>query len=163
MTPTDPLRGQLLELLDGGHAHMSLDQAVADFPMDHVSDRVPNGSYSVWALLEHIRRSQKDILRFIVDPDYVSPAWPKGYWPEADEEATPEKWQLTLTEYRQDLRALRDIVKDPEADLESDLPHAPGYSILREVLVVSDHAAYHIGEFAILRQVLGTWPNGRQA
>lgn len=163
MTPTDPLRQQLLELLDGGHAHMDLDQAVADFPMDHINDRAPNGSYSVWALLEHIRRAQEDILRFTLDPDYVSPPWPKGYWPDPDETATPEKWQLTLTGYRQDLRALRDVVADPRTDLESDLPHAPGYSVLREVLVCCDHAAYHIGEFAILRQVLGTWPDGRQA
>jgi hypothetical protein len=50
-----------------------------------------------------------------------------------------------------------DIVTDPAADLFSDLPHAPGYNILREILIVCDHNAYHIGEFAILRQVMKTW------
>jgi hypothetical protein len=29
---------------------------------------------------------------------------------------------------------------------------------LREFLLVADHNAYHVGEFAILRQVMGTWP-----
>ena len=28
--------------------------------------------------------------------------------------------------------------------------------------VVGDHNAYHVGEFAILRQVMGTWPPGRE-
>jgi hypothetical protein len=28
---------------------------------------------------------------------------------------------------------------------------------LREILLVADHNAYHIGEFAVLRQVMGTW------
>ena len=37
------------------------------------------------------------------------------------------------------------------------LPHAPDYTILREILLVVDHNAYHIGEFAILRQVMQTW------
>jgi hypothetical protein len=37
------------------------------------------------------------------------------------------------------------------------LAHAPNYTILREILVVADHNAYHIGEFAILRQVMQAW------
>jgi hypothetical protein len=35
-----------------------------------------------------------------------------------------------------------------------------GQTILREILLVADHNAYHIGEFAILRQVMQTWPMG---
>jgi hypothetical protein len=52
------------------------------------------------------------------------------------------------------------LVLDPATDLTADLPHAPGYTILREILVVADHNAYHIGELAILRQVMKTWPAG---
>ena len=40
--------------------------------------------------------------------------------------------------------------------------HTPAHTILREVRVVGAHNAYHIGEFAILREVMGTWPAGRQ-
>jgi hypothetical protein len=59
--------------------------------------------------------------------------------------------------FEQDHDALEELVEDPTTDLYADLPHAPGYNILREILVVSDHNAYHLGEFAILRQVMGTW------
>jgi hypothetical protein len=42
------------------------------------------------------------------------------------------------------------------------MPHAPRHSVAREVRVVADHTAYHTGEFAILRQVMGTWPASRE-
>jgi hypothetical protein len=41
------------------------------------------------------------------------------------------------------------------------IPNTPGHTILREVRLVGDHNAYHIGEFVILRQVMGTWPSDR--
>lgn len=161
MPVIEDLRTQLLELLDGGHAHMSLEQATNSFPMDRINERPPNVPYTPWALLEHIRRSQEDILKFIQDPEYTSPPWPKGYWPEEGDEADEAMWMSTLDGYRADLKSLRDMVEDPDADLTGDLPHASGYSLLREVLLASDHTAYHVGEFAILRQVMGTWPPQR--
>jgi hypothetical protein len=41
------------------------------------------------------------------------------------------------------------------------MPHTPGHTLLREVVIVADHNAYHVGEFAVLRQVMGTWPDDR--
>lgn len=35
--------------------------------------------------------------------------------------------------------------------------HGAGQTIAREMLVVADHNAYHIGELAIMRQVMDTW------
>jgi len=35
---------------------------------------------------------------------------------------------------------------------------APNESIFRELFVVADHNAYHVGEFAVLRQELNDWP-----
>lgn len=80
-----------------------------------------------------------------------------GYWPAEDAEADPAAWQTTIDSFRADVRALEEMVRDPATDLCTDLPHAEGYTVLREILLVADHNAYHIGEFAILRQVMGTW------
>jgi len=49
------------------------------------------------------------------------------------------------------------MVADPTVNLYAPIPHGNGQTILREILLVADHNAYHIGEFAILRQVMGTW------
>ena len=55
------------------------------------------------------------------------------------------------------MAALEAIVQNPAIDLSAELPYAPGYTYLREILLVADHNAYHLGEFGILRQVMGTW------
>ena len=56
---------------------------------------------------------------------------------------------------------LHELVADPTADLLTTIPNTPGYTIIRQVRLVGDHNAYHVGEFAILRQVMGTWPPDR--
>ncbi len=157
------LREQLLALLRGGNAHMNFDQAVADFPLDHINTKPPTVPYTSWHLVEHIRRAQLDILEFIRDPDYVSPEWPSGYWPTQDATTDQAGWEKSILDFRADLESIKEMVKDPRTDFFSPIPHAPGYNIFREILLVADHNAYHIGEFAILRQVMSTWPNTRKS
>lgn len=151
------VREQLLQLLSGGNAHMTFDQVVKDFPLEAINENPANVPYTPWQLLEHVRIAQWDILEFIRNPDHVSPDWPSGYWPGEEAQAGEDQWRQTIAEFRSDLDSLREIVRSPDADLTAPLPHAPAYNILREILVVSDHNAYHIGELGILRQVMGWW------
>jgi hypothetical protein len=159
MSTDDIVRQQLLQLLRGGNAHMTFEQAIEGFPPASIASP-PNVPYSPWALLEHVRIAQWDILEFVRNPDHVSPEWPSGYWPPEGQEADPGKWEATIEAFRGDMQDLEVIVQDPATDLYADLPHAKGYTILREILLVADHNAYHIGEFAILRQVMGSWEPG---
>ncbi len=152
------IRDQLVDLLRGGNAHMDFDQAVDQFPLKYLNSHPPNSEYTPWRLLEHMRIAQWDILEFIGNPNHVSPPWPEGYWPPEAEKADQRKWKKTIGTFRQDLQAMQAMVKDPNTSLFASLAHAKGYTILREVLVLADHNAYHIGEFAILRQIMGTWP-----
>lgn len=157
------VRHQLLQRLRGEGAHLSFDDAVTDFPLDRINEKPPNVPYSPWHLLEHLRRSQEDILKFMLEPDYESPAWPQGYWPARGAHTDPAGWQTTVDEFQADLERVIEMVEDPDLDLSAEIPHAPGYTYVREFMLIIDHNAYHIGEFAILRQVMGTWPEGRQA
>jgi len=151
------LREQLLALLRGGNAHMGFENAVANFPVEHINTRPPNVEYTPWHLLEHLRIAQWDILEFIRNPNHVSPNFPEGYWPAPDEQADEPRWRKTLAAFRADLQALQDIVLDANTNFFSAIPHAPKYTIFREILVVADHNAYHIGELAVLRQVMKIW------
>jgi DinB superfamily len=157
MSVDDVVREQLLALLRGGNAHMPFDEAVAGFPLAHINDHPPHVPYTPWHLLEHLRIAQWDILEFIRNPAHVSPPWPEGHWPAREARADAQAWAGTIAAFQADLQALQALVADPTTDLSAPLPHAPGYTILREILVVADHNAYHIGEFAILRQVMETW------
>jgi zinc-binding alcohol dehydrogenase family protein/DinB family protein len=151
------LREQLLALLRGGHAHMDFDEAVAAFPLTQINAYPPHVPYTPWHLLEHLRITQWDILEFIRNPSHTSPTWPEGYWPAPETHTDMQGWVRTIAAFQADLRALQELVADPATDFTAPLAHAPDYTILREILVVADHNAYHIGEFAILRQVMETW------
>ena len=157
------VRAELCELIEGQGAHMPFDEAVADFPEDAMNRLPPDVPYTPWHLLEHIRIAQRDILDYIRDRAYLAPSWPEEYWPVRGATATPDQWAATVAGFRADQRALRDLVADPATDLLATIPGTPGHTILREVRLVGDHNAYHLGEFAILRQVMGTWPPGRRA
>jgi hypothetical protein len=165
MTDTDihigELRAQLLALLGGHDARMPFDEAVADFPPEAINAFPPNVAYTPWHLLEHLRITQWDILDYIVNRAYAEMRWPDEYWPAREATATPAQFQATIDAFRADNAALCAIVADPATDLLAVIPDTPGHTILREVRVVGDHNSYHIGEFAILRQVMRTWPRDR--
>ena len=151
------LQEQLRGLLQGGHAHMTFDDAIAHFPREHMNTKPPHVPYTPWHLLEHLRITQWDILEFIRNAQHISPAWPTGYWPAQDTQANEAAWEQTISSFRADLTTLQQIVADPAIDLYTPIPHGSGQNVLRELLLVADHNAYHIGEFAILRQVMQTW------
>ncbi len=162
MRSTDPVRQQLLEVIDGHGAHMPFDEAVKDFPEDAINRRPPNVPYTPWHLLEHIRTAQWDILDYIRSRSYLAPDWPEEYWPPREATATPEQFAGTVAAFRADRETLHELVADPASDLLASIPDTPGHTILREVRILGAHNAYHIGEFAILREVMGTWPVGRR-
>ena len=155
------LREELLAVLDGNGAHMPFDEAVADFPDDAINRRPPNVPYTPWQLLEHLRITQADILDYIRNRAYVEIDWPADYWPANETTATPEQFTQTIESFRADLATLRALAADPATDLFATIPNSPGHTLLRELRIVGDHNAYHLGEFAILRQVMGTWPDAR--
>ena len=157
---TDALRAQLAELLDGVGAHMPFEDAIADFPDGAINDRAPNIDYTPWHLVEHLRLTQADILDYVTNPGYVEPVWPAGYWPDRDATATRAEFDATIHAFLDDKAALRALIVDPARDLFAVIPWTPGHTLLREIRIDADHNAYHVGEFAILRQIMGTWAAG---
>lgn len=158
MKPDAVVRRELLALLEGGNAHMEFNEAIDRFPIGKINARAPHVPYTPWHFLEHMRIAQWDILEFIRNPKHVSPDYPEGYRPRPDQRADAAQWEKTVNGFRADLRALEQIVKDDKTDFFAPIPHAKNYTIFREILVAADHNAYHIGEFALLRQVLDIWP-----
>lgn len=157
MDPDDVTRQSLVNLLEGGKAHMTFEEAVEDFPMDKINTPFPEGDYTPWALLEHMRITQKDILDYIGKADYRTLDWPRDYWPDRKKLATRQDWDKTVKGYIADRNRLIAIAQDKEADLYIKLPSGSGGNILWELMLAADHNAYHTGEFAIMRQAMGTW------
>lgn len=152
------VRRQLIGGLNGVEAHMGFEEAVAEFPAEAMNRRAPNVLYTPWHILEHLRITQWDILEYVRDSaHYISPNWPEDYWPDQAAETTPEGWQKTVDGFLADRKAIEEILRDASTDLFAALPQTPGHTIVREVRLLANHNSYHIGEFAILRQVMGAW------
>jgi hypothetical protein len=156
------LRDQLAEMILARGAHMPFDAAVAEFPESAINRVVPNGVYTAWHLLEHIRFAQADIVDYIRNRGYLAPTWPDNYWPARDAQASAADFDATVASFRRDQAGLVALVRDAATDLLAVIPDTPGHTILREVRIAAAHNAYHLGEFAILRQVMGTWPVERR-
>ena len=157
-----PLREHLAKLLDWRDAHADFDAAVADFPPRLRGVRPEGLPYSAWQLLEHLRFTQRDILDFCRDPNYEEPQWPDAYWPRGAEPPGAAAWDESVAAFRRDREGLQALAADATVDLFASIPHGTGQTYLRELLLVADHNAYHVGELAIGRQVAGLWPKGRK-
>lgn len=152
------IRQQLVNTLVKRQAHQPFETVIDGFPLAHYNTRPPNAPYTFWHLLEHMRIAQADILDYIENPAYQYLNFPTDYWPLADAQANQADWRRTIDSFLADRAALVAIIRDPARDLTAQIPHGePSHSIMREILVVAAHNAYHSGEFGILRGTLGLW------
>jgi hypothetical protein len=151
------LREHLVQILKGGGAHVDFDGAIREV-LPKVRGEIPEAAeHSLWQLLEHMRIAQWDILEFIRNPKHKSPKFPEGYWPKSRTPPDEKAWDKTAEAFRADLQSLIALVEDQSTDLFAKLPQGDRQTVLREVLVVADHSAYHIGTFVLLRRILGAW------
>ncbi len=151
------LRQQVVDLVRGGGAHLTWDEALDGLRPANRGKAPRPGLHSVWQLVEHVRIAQEDILRYALEPGWKSPKWPDGYWPAA-KEPTPREWKNSLDSFRRDLEAVVGMVLDPAVDLTAAIPHGQGgHTDLREALLVADHNAYHLAQVVDARRLLGDW------
>src|SRR5919197_683305 len=113
----DPVREQVIRLLQGGQAHLTLDQVLKNFPEKLRGVKPDRAPHTAWQLLEHLRLAQWDILEFSRDPKHVSPQWPEGYWPETEKPPSDAAWKKSIATIKKDLLEMEKLVEDPKTDL----------------------------------------------
>jgi hypothetical protein len=154
------LRQHLVDLLEGGAAHVKFDDAVEGIAPP-LRGKTPAGlKHSAWMLLEHMRITQWDILEFSRSAKHVSPQWPSGYWPPSARPPKAASWGASLKRFREDLKQMKALVTNSRSDLFTPFPWGDGQTLLREALLIADHNAYHLGQLVDVRRALGDWPQG---
>ena len=154
----DALRSQLVRFLDWHEAHADFDAAVKDVPFDLQGQQPQGLPYSPWQLFEHLRIAQDDILDFCRNANYVEKKWPNDYWPKSPAPPSATAWGESVAAYRRDREAMKQLASDPAVDLFARIPHGTKQTYLREMLLVVDHASYHVGQLVLVRRLLGNWP-----
>ncbi len=151
------IRQHLIELLQGGSAHTSLDEALKNLPPDVRDSKTGAIPYSIWELAEHIRISQWDIVEFSRNPNHTSPDWPDEYWPSESSPESDNVWNASIEAIHIDLQDMVEMVLDPQNNLLKPFSHGNGQTLMREALLLADHNAYHLGQIILIRKLLGNW------
>jgi len=153
------LRDMLLAQLDGGQAHLTLEDALSHFPPGYRGEKLSHVPHTAWRLVEHMRLCQRDILEYNHDASWQSPPWPEGYWPAEDAPPSDDAWERSTEQLLAGRAAMRDMVADRQNDLLKPLPHGedPSHNVARQAMLIVDHNAYHLGQLVLLGRGLGLW------
>jgi hypothetical protein len=145
--------------LDWAEAHVGFDKVVDGLPAAKRGVRPEGFEYSAWQLLEHMRLAQKDLLAFCADAAYVHTlTWPDDYWPKAPAPPDAGAWDRSVSDFKQDRTALKELCANPAIDLFAAVPTGKSrQTYLRAVLLVIDHNAYHLGQLVAVRKALDAW------
>ena len=153
------LRDQLVRLLEGGQAHVTVEKSLSGIEGRLRNVRPHPSLHSVWEELVHMQIAQEDILRYTLDGSWQSPEWPSGYWPQPGRDPTEAVWAQTISSFNADLKEATALAKDATLDLTARIPHGQGRTYLRQVLLIADHNAYHLGQIVQVRKWLSNWPD----
>jgi len=149
----DVLREQLAKSLVGGQAFVPFRRALDGVRPELRGVRPNESLHSIYEELEHMRICQEDLLYYALDPDWESP---RGSWPTPSTEVPDEVWNKTFNGFFRDMERAVEMVKDQDIDLLSNIPDSE-YTYLREVVIIIEHNAYHLGKILDIRKALGNW------
>jgi hypothetical protein len=157
MNAESHLRELLGRLLAWEDAHIGFDAAVTGIT-SALRGATPAGlPHSPWQLLEHLRRTQHDILEFCINAHYAELKWPEDYWPSSAAPPSDAEWNESIRGFREDRAALQRLAVDTRVELAATIPHGSGQTYARELVLAADHASYHTGQLILVRRALGAW------
>ncbi len=153
MTENRQIKAQLIKHLEGGEAFMPLKEMLKEIPYEMLGERPGNLPYSFYELFYHIWFAQKDILDYCKAEEYTSHQWPEDYWPETNKADTEAEWIELQDAYFQNQEELISYLET--SDLLQPVRKGAEHSLLREILLVIEHNAYHTGQMMVVLRELG--------
>jgi hypothetical protein len=152
------LREHLVKSLRGGQAFASFEKALSGVTPELINMRPSGTLHSVYEELEHMRIAQQDLLYYAFDEGWEPRPWPEGFWPVPGFEASWGDWEAAVRGFMGDLGKAVELVENPEIGLLSVIPGSVNeFTYLREITIIIEHNAYHLGKIVDIRKVLGDW------
>ena len=151
-------KNQLITHLKGGSAFMPVEELLKFISSEELCRRPKALPYSFYEIFYHMRFAQKDILEYIKDKDYTTHEWPQDYWPKKNMIDSLEEWELLKSHFFEEQQELIGFLQDTENDLLKPVSKGTEHTLLREVLLVIEHNAYHSGQLLIVLRSLSLYP-----
>ncbi|QED37524.1 DinB family protein [Antarcticibacterium arcticum] len=146
---------QLISHLKGGEAFMPVEELLKEITFEKLGLRPKDLPYSFYELFYHIRFTQKDILDYCTSREYKEHSWPADYWPQEKSPVNSIAWEKLKEDYFRERQLLIDHLLAPHTELLGMVGNNTAHSLLREVLLVIEHTAYHSGQMLIVLRYLG--------
>lgn len=148
-------REQLAKHLNGGEAFMPITKVLEEISFDNIGKRICDLPYSFYEIFFHITYTQKDILDYIILDDYKTPKWPEGYWDQKQAPESEQEWQQLKEQFFKEREQLSQYIQDESNNLDTPVKNSDKHTLLRELLLVIEHNAYHTGQLILLLRLLG--------
>lgn len=129
-----------------------MEKVLEKFSFENVGKRMHGLPYSGYEMFYHIVFAQKDILDFCVAENYESRKWPDDYWPNEQAPKNEKEWEQLKDAYFDDRDTLVAFAK--KNDLSEVVKHGKDQTLMREILLVIEHTAYHMGELVVLSRLV---------
>jgi uncharacterized damage-inducible protein DinB len=157
----------LRELVYGKRAHVDPVACVEDISAEFAIRTVAGYPHSIWQIVLHMNYwMEHDLAKIAREhphyPDHAIESWPAHPQP-----ASEEQWQAATQQFLGLLSRFAALADSDSATLErmvSDTgsPQSPRPSTVHTMLwQLAAHNSYHVGQVALLRRQLGTWPPRR--
>ncbi len=159
MTNQQPLKKRLVRLISSKEAHVPFIDAIHGLSFDDCILKPQGVPYSIYDLVFHCKVTQWDILQYVKNPHHISPEWPLGYWPEKNHHPSRKIWQDNIDNFLSDQKDMINIIENPNTDLFEIFPNGSGHDLFREIMVLCDHNAYHLGQIVLIRKMQNLWGN----
>lgn len=146
------IKDQILKHLEGGEAFMPLHEVLEKFSFEYLGVRMAGLPYSPYEMFYHIVFTQKDILDFCTSDEYKTRKWPDDYWPDQLAPKDEKEWEELRKTYFDDRDKL--IAFAQNSDLSKVVKHGDHQTLIRELLLVIEHTAYHTGQLVVLARLI---------
>jgi uncharacterized damage-inducible protein DinB len=160
MSESDRLIDQFERAHDGDPWHGSpIRQILEGVTAEQAARRPPNGAHSIWQLVLHVTGWRNEVARRATGEPAGEPA--AGDWPPIGE-ATTERWTAALAAldagHAQLVKVVRGMSDEqlmkPTND-PRDRPLGAGVSYYQLLHGIVQHDAYHAGQIAIVKKIVG--------
>jgi uncharacterized damage-inducible protein DinB len=133
-----------------GHDYESPEMMLRDLDAKQATVEPQGCPYSIAAQTAHMLFWQKRFLDLIQDRKSEPKRGKHGDWPAV----APSQWRKVRADFLSSLKEVERVVSDPDLCAKK-IKKTTGSQLVTQIIL---HNSYHLGQIALLRQLMGLWP-----
>jgi hypothetical protein len=139
--------------LASGEAHTSLGVVLDDLPWDRTGIDIPGFPHTAFSIVWHMGACMRSVISRVQSDTHREPTYPNGFWPAHTSPLAKSEWLIAAEEALRCQATMRRWIET--RDLLSPVRSSRHRLLLHELLLATQHNAYHIGQLVAYRALIG--------